>query len=121
MNPQLIRLLASQYRDLQGPRTIVDTVFPLAYAAFLVVARSDWDILPALAIAGVWLWFRADLGERPHRSSSMTSRSGRVRSRGRALPYALLFVQFVALGTGHTVMSWPPVLRAALLMVGLTY
>jgi len=113
MNPKLIRLLASQYRELQGLKTIADAAFPLGYGAFLSVARSEWDLLWAVPLAGALFWLRfAWLRERIE--DFYESRCGRTDWRRRPVGHTFLFMQAVCLGVA--LMTWPAVVRVVFLI-----
>ena len=51
VNPRLIRLVASQYRELQGLRTMAQAAVPMAFGAWLALARSWWLLWLAVPVA----------------------------------------------------------------------
>jgi hypothetical protein len=120
MNPRLIRLVASRYRELRGLATMTDAMVPLAFAALLAVLRSEWHVVPvvilAVLIAGVWAWFRVTwISE--HIEVFYDVRCGRTGWRPAPFGHISLFMWgATTMAMGGTLMSWPPVARAAVVM-----
>jgi hypothetical protein len=119
MNPRLIRLVASQYRELRGLATMTDAMIPLAFAALFVVLRSGWHAVAVVAlailIAGVWAWFRVTWIS-VHIEAFYDVRCGRTGWRPAPFGHISLFMLGATMGTGGTLMAWPPVARAAFVM-----
>ena len=57
-DPRLIRIVTSQYQELQGLKTILNAALPLAYAALMTLADSTWHVLVALPLVLAGFWFR---------------------------------------------------------------
>ncbi len=119
VNPRLIRLMASQYREMQGLATMADAMIPIAIAGLVVVARSWWDLLLAVPVAAVWAWLRLTW-IRDRFDDFYDSRCGRVGWRPLPLSHTFLFTQALALGPGTILLSWPPLARGAYLLLMFT-
>jgi hypothetical protein len=118
MNPRLIRVLASQNRELQGLKTIADAAFLLYFAALLTLARSGWDVALGFAIAAALGWVRFTwLRERIE--DFYERRCGRTDWRPRPFGSAFVFLSWVCLGSGSSMMTWPPTVRVAVLLAAL--
>jgi hypothetical protein len=106
-NPALIRLVASQYRELQGLKTMADAMIPIAFGVLLRVARSPWDLLFVIPIAAAWAWFRVTW-IRDRIEAFYDDRCGRIGWRPVPWTHTFLFMQAVSLGSTSTLMAWPP-------------
>ena len=102
LNPRLIRLVASQYRELQGLRTMAQAAVPMAFGAWLALAQSWWHLLLAVPVAVAWGWLYVTwINERI--DDFYDSRCGRVGWRSLPLSHTFLFM---SLAQGSALMSW---------------
>lgn len=118
VDPRLIYLVASRYREMQGLVTVSDAMFPVMMASILFISSNDtvllWYLVGCLAcFVASMIWLR------PRLLAYYTARFGRISS-GFPSPVAMLMFQGLTMGSILADMHLPVVARylAIFLLLG---